>query len=121
MKKGFTLIEMIVVILLIGIISLIAVPLYNTIIDNGKESSFKGSMVSIIHEIENYVIANPDFDYSEEIEIAAINLNISGKEKYGSGSFYRDGDYIILVDVSDGEYCANGNKNDLEVKKGNCH
>lgn len=119
-NKGFTLLEMITVILIIGIISLIATPIFNNIIKDGREASYKSSMASIIKELESYAIANPGTDFSTPTSIDIEDINISDKSTY-SGSFILEDGYIVLVDVTNEEYCANGNKNNLTIEKGNCN
>lgn len=120
LNKGFTLVEMIVVILLIGIISLIAVPLYSNIINDSEINAYKASMFTIINELEKYVISNPKVNFLEERDITSIQLNIEEGDKLISGKFYKDNSLIVLINVTDGKLCANGNKNNLQVKKGNC-
>ena len=52
MKRGFSLIELLAVILVLGIIVLIAVPKVIDIIDGSREGSFKASVQIIKKEAE---------------------------------------------------------------------
>ena len=49
MKKGFTLIELICVIVLLGLIAMIAIPTINTAINNSKERAYNEQVTLIEH------------------------------------------------------------------------
>ena len=55
-KKGFTLIELIGVIILLSAIALISVPIINNSIKNAKEKTYKGQIDTIIKAAKRYVI-----------------------------------------------------------------
>jgi len=47
MKKGFTLVELVIVIIIVGILSIVAVPIYKGYTDRAKESEGKALLGSI--------------------------------------------------------------------------
>ena len=47
MKKGFTLVELLAVIILLGVVTLIAYPVINTQIETAKEQAYKRTIDSI--------------------------------------------------------------------------
>jgi len=47
MKKGFTLVELVIVIIIVGILSIVAVPIYKGYTDRAKESEAKALLGSI--------------------------------------------------------------------------
>ncbi len=53
-KKGFTLIELIRVIILLGVIGVITVPVVKKIINNTKKESFKDSVYGIVEAVDLY-------------------------------------------------------------------
>jgi len=119
-KKGFTLIELIGVILLLGIISLIAVPAVSNIIQESKEKTFKASVIYIFEATMIYIYDNDYTDIpSEGLDITIIN-NID-PNPFISGYIFRNanGKYELAY-VSDGKYCANGEKSNLIITKGIC-
>ncbi len=63
MKKGFTLIELIGVIIIMGLILLIAVPTINSVIKQGEENKKQDALDNIYMAAENYLLANYD-EYS---------------------------------------------------------
>lgn len=58
MKKGFTLIELILVILLLGIIATISVPVVTGIISDAKEKSYNQQVNSILSSAQTYMTKN---------------------------------------------------------------
>ena len=58
MKKGFTLIELICVITILGLIALIAVPTVNNIINNSKEKAYEDQIATIEKTAKNYMAKN---------------------------------------------------------------
>lgn len=119
--KGFTLIELIGVVLLLGIISLITVPAVSNIMQESKEKAFKASAIYIFEATTIYIYDNdyPDIP-SEGLDITIIN-NID-PNPFISGYIFRNanGKYE-LAQVSDGRYCASGEKSHLVITKGTCN
>ena len=58
MNKGFTLIELICVITILGLIALIAVPTVNTMIQNSKEDAYEEQIVTIEKTAKTYMSKN---------------------------------------------------------------
>lgn len=68
MKKGFTLVELLVVIVILGLLSLVAYPSIIKIINDSKESAYE-SQIKIIEKIaKEWAVTNP-------IELPKINEN----------------------------------------------
>lgn len=58
MKKGFTLIELICVITILGLIALIAIPTINNMINKSREESYDEQLDTIIDAARTYMSAN---------------------------------------------------------------
>lgn len=119
-NNAFTLTELITVILLLGIISLIAIPSIANITKEAKEKSFKVSATQIFEGTSIYLYKH---DYNgmpgEGLEVAILdtlkpNIFISGYIYMNANENYE------IVNVSDGNYCANGEKGRLVITKGAC-
>ena len=58
MKKGFTLVELMVVVLIVGILASVSVPMYRGSIDAAKWSEAKASCGTIYTAVKSYVAEN---------------------------------------------------------------
>lgn len=75
MKKGFTLIEVIAVIVILGIIGLIAVPVSNSIVKRSKEKLYNEQVERIIDACKKYVLEN-DSALPDEVENQTKSVSI---------------------------------------------
>ena len=69
-KSGFTLIELIGIVVIISLILLIAVPSINSVIEQGEENKKQEALNNIYMATENYLMANYD-EYSSLDNIGA--------------------------------------------------
>ena len=69
-KSGFTLIELIGIIVIISLILLVAVPSINSVIEQGEENKKQEALNNIYMATENYLMANYD-EYSSLDNIGA--------------------------------------------------
>ena len=69
-KSGFTLIELIGIVVIIGLILLVAVPTINDVIERSEENKKQEALNNIYMATENYLMANYD-EYSSLDNIGA--------------------------------------------------
>ena len=84
MKKGFTMIELIGVIVIMTLILLIAVPTINNVIKSSKEEKNQKSLKSIYMAAETYLLSN--------------------YEQYRSLDIVGNSDYIYVMDLINEQY-----------------
>ena len=119
-NKGFTLVELLAVIVILAIIALIATPIILGVIDTAKEGSAKASALAYIDAVEDYVVisqvtateTNPGITYPNAEGYTVAELTTAGVEVKGTRP--ADTDVIVLTD--DGSV-ASGTKLNIEVSK----
>ena len=96
-KKGFTLIELIAVIVVLAIITLIAVPIISKVVDKARKGAAEASALNYIDAVEKYVILhdldstkypydlkNNTFNVSSNTEISLLDIIIPKAKAEGT-------------------------------------
>ncbi|MDD3241370.1 MAG: prepilin-type N-terminal cleavage/methylation domain-containing protein [Bacilli bacterium] len=124
-KKGFTLIEILAVIVILGVIMVIAVPFVTGYIERSKRNALLSTADGFIDSVVLYHSSNVEESDKVFIFDATRNGETTDGEKIdfkgkftGTGSvrLYQDGKTAICI--SDGKYFALKNINDTEIKTG---
>lgn len=125
-KKGYTLIEVLGIILLLAVIALIAIPFIIGITEKAKMNSFKDSVYRLLESADLYAVKNRDKISENGLSFScngqACNhdqdtLKFNGKVPTG-GEVQINQKYESLSHfITDGQFCAYGYKKDLEVAK----
>lgn len=79
MKQGFTLIELMVVVLIVGILAAIAIPQYEAAIEKARISEALVNMKAIADAVQRYDQANPGGSISSFSNIADVDLRGGSK------------------------------------------
>ena len=98
-RKGFTLIELMVVILIVGILAAVAVPIMRGRIDSAKWSEGNASAGSIRTAVRAYIAEKgPTFDYSgliDTLDNVGATLGFSATDL--DGAYFNQEDYSITA------------------------
>lgn len=112
-NEGYTLLELIATIIIIGILSLTIIYVANGQIEKSKKNSFKEDMRSIMRAAELY---------KEENNLSSFDINISELElkEVGNltGRVILNNGVITLNNISNDIYCGNGTSDNYIIKKG---
>lgn len=123
MKKGFTLVEMLAVFILLALIALIAVPTINKLREQYEEDTFIESIKGILQAAEAFHAENDYENYPKEgLLISDPRLNIKNANQFLHGYvIYNDqlGKFEVRL-LTNGNFCARGSKDDLEITEGDC-
>jgi len=110
-KRGFTLVELIAVIVVLSVVALIAVPIVLNQVEKTKEEAYRVSVRGLFDSVNSYLASNNVID-----EISKNGVFISKDDKiyqsldlkyknFDSGWIYLDSDHILHAEnVSDGSY-----------------
>ena len=111
-RKGFTLIELMVVILIVGILAAVAVPIMRGRIDSAKWSEGNASAGAIRTSIRAYIAEKgPTYSgYAADCQGALSSATIQGNLGFSSsdleGTYFAQGDYVISAVVADPPSCV---------------
>lgn len=136
LRNGFTLMEMLAIIMILAIIVLVATPVVSSIINNTKKSTFESSVKHIMESIDWYLLDKYDGKYtgSKTFELSTSGIfEVIGSNKVediefdgkvrGSGQIIANESGKLFVRYSDGNYCATKDylAKKLTIKSGECN
>lgn len=78
-KKGFTLIELMIVVAIIGILAAIAIPKFADLINKSKEGATKGALSSVRSAIQVYYGDNEGWFPADTLESVILNAKYIGE------------------------------------------
>lgn len=126
---GFTLVELLAVIVVLAIIALISVPIITGVIDKAKEGALKDSAYGIIEAGELYYASNLK-EGIEETEFTCSKNKCINEEKEieykgdidtGIIKLYTDGKITVCIEKDNYGAYKMANEKEVTVEKGNCN
>jgi len=88
MNKGFTLVELLVVVLIVGVLSAIALPQYTTAVERSRSAEALSLMSSIAESAQRYYFQHDAWPHEDDWRVLDIDVPvISGSTNRGGKSF----------------------------------
>lgn len=81
-KKGFTLIEMVIVIVLVAVLAAIAVPLYGDYVVSGRASEANNIVGALVTASDAWFTENGTYDGFEDIAAVPEFQNVTARARY---------------------------------------
>jgi type IV pilus assembly protein PilA len=76
-QKGFTLVELLVVIVVLAILMAIALPLYMRSVRDSQKKTCRANMQTIAHAEQAYKLRSPAHQYTEDLtELVGVNADL---------------------------------------------
>ena len=107
-NKAFTLIELITVIVVLGIISMISIPVVTSIIEKSKLSNYRNSIYGLLRAVEedHTASATKHREYIITDGVVEPNVEFSGDLTGSNGSIRYDDNEKTTIEINNGKYCA---------------
>lgn len=126
-NKGFTLVETIAVIIILGVVLSIAVPSITNVVKSTNKNRMISDAETFISEVKEYVESDTIGNTPNDNKYKLVNIK-SKLSKSPYGKEYKENSYVQIVNnnvytvcLTDGEYkAATGENGEIEVKEGNC-
>ncbi len=117
MISGFTIIELIAVIIIIGVLLLIIIPNVSGVLKRAEQKTFAASAKGVLRSADDY-FADTEFTVNEGECINADSETIKFDKNYQvtGGQICYIGGKSYLKRVTNGKYCATGDTDNLTVK-----
>ena len=121
MKKGFTLVELIAVIVILSIIALISTPVVLSVIEETKINNYRNSMYGLLRAVEEDHTASGVMttEYIIVDGVVEPDIDFTGDLSGSNGTITYDENEKTTLTIDNGTYCATKapEKKQITVKK----
>lgn len=113
-QKGFTLVELLVVVLILAILMAVALPLYLGAIQSSEKTTARANMQTIANANQAFKLRDPNHAYASFVTDLSADIG-------GSGNIQGPGDRTYTITLDDGTgglTCTDGNSQTQKIPKG---
>ena len=120
-NKGFTLLEILIIVVVLCVIFLLSIPIVQMIISNSRFGAFENSVYSAIDAVDVYIVNNEWTQIPPEgLEISVLDSSILRNNNFDEGVFVRENKQVRMIYIKQGDYCAKGTKDKLVTTNKGC-
>ena len=127
MKKGFTLVELLAVIVILVVIAVITTPIIIGVVEETRKGALKSSAYGLIESADLYYAekmeegnVKTEFTFLNGEQTSAEKLAYKGKVEEGSLRLYSDGKIALCIAEGKNIAIKNVNEEEVQVKEGRC-
>ena len=119
MKKGYTLVELLTVIIILSVLALITVPVVTNIINDSKLSSAERSLEGYVKAIENAQVNYVTVNGKRAKTLEELSIEAKAKQNVTVEKYEFDKDRVLLKIQAkvDGFNCIYKSKNNAKCQK----
>ncbi len=118
-KRGFTLVELMIVVVIMAILVAVAVPIYSAVTANAKKKTCVANQREIVSQLNNYGMSHLDTPLQEGTITIKTNADGDGYASLDCGSVFGDDGATLLDMFQKMPYCPiSGNTLKIYVTKG---
>ena len=124
-KKGFTLVELMIVVVIMAILVAVAVPIYSAVTANARKKTCIGNQRNIISQINNHVMTVPEIIALADNSTGTIRITTNDKgDGYSAVTgitnvFKTEDTFMEMFNDSNFPYCPDKNSYvDIQVSTG---
>ncbi len=121
-EEGFTLVELLVVIIILVVLTGIAIPSYILINNKARETAAEAEMNNIAKSLEIYITDNHTYpaegDFPDKLRTSGIMTHISGNDTWGNAYQYSSSSGSSYVLKSYGINKIDGGNDDIVFTNG---
>ncbi|GEM_PF-2167194 len=130
-RRGFTLIEILAVIVILAVLAVITIPIVMGIIEETRKNRFLENVKSIVTSVEQYnsehdmkaigqyVVNQTDIQYIEDKAFDTKMIPVKGTFD-GSGLMSLNKSGVVRLQVENDTWCVFGTNKDYKIEKGKC-
>ena len=119
-KRGFTLVELLAVIIIIGLIAVIVVPILSNTITDAKRDTFEETVEAIVREMRNYatkIEMKTGIPFENQVlSVTSSELEYKGDRSKFEGTVLIDANGKIAIEMNNGTYCAKKSTSDSSIE-----
>lgn len=120
-KRGFTLVEILAVITIIGLLGLLTIPMISNSVESSKMKAYRETINFIVDAAKVYRADNDYADFTNlAIDVTGSTLQYENKSQIISGQVKFEDDLYLILEIKSTEYCAVGTSKNFRVYKGEC-